>query len=169
MQETLPQPRAALDDDDARLRSLGYRPQLGRVLGLFADFSVAFTFMAPVIGIFTMFTLGLGTGGPAYLWLTLIPVAGMLLVALVLGELASHYPAAGALYQYAKYTVGRRFGWFVGWFYGIACWSRWPRWTSARLPTPPCSPMTCSDGPSSPPLTGRSWSSRWACWSSRPR
>ena len=90
------------------------------MLGLFADFSVAFTFMAPVIGIFTMFTLGLSTGGPAYLWLTLIPVAGMLLVALVLGELASHYPAAGALYQYAKYSVGRRFGWFVGWFYGIA-------------------------------------------------
>jgi amino acid transporter len=27
---------------------------------------------------------------------------------------------AGALYQYSKYTVGRRFGWFVGWFYGIA-------------------------------------------------
>ncbi len=121
MQETLPQPPAALDDDDAaRLRSLGYRPQLGRVLGLFADFSVAFAFMAPVIGIFTMFTLGLSTGGPAYLWLTLIPVAGMLLVALVVGELASHYPAAGALYQYAKYTVGRKFGWFVGWFYGIA-------------------------------------------------
>ena len=46
--------------------------------------------------------------------------AGMLLVALVFGELASHYPVAGALYQYSKYSVGRRFGWFVGWFYGIA-------------------------------------------------
>ena len=45
---------------------------------------------------------------------------GMLLVALVFGELASHYPIAGALYQYSKYTVGRRYGWFVGWFYGIA-------------------------------------------------
>jgi amino acid transporter len=44
----------------------------------------------------------------------------MLLVALVFGELASHYPVAGALYQYSKYTVGPRFGWFVGWFYGIA-------------------------------------------------
>ena len=120
MQEAVPQPPAALDDDDARLRSLGYRPQLGRVLGLFGNFSVAFTFMAPVIGIFSFFTLGLSTAGPAYLWLSLIPVAGMFLVALVLGELASHYPAAGALYQYAKYTVGRRFGWFVGWFYGIA-------------------------------------------------
>jgi amino acid transporter len=44
----------------------------------------------------------------------------MLLVALVFGELASHYPIAGALYQYSKYNVGRRYGWFVGWFYGIA-------------------------------------------------
>jgi len=28
-------------DDDARLESLGYQPQLHRVLGLFANFSVA--------------------------------------------------------------------------------------------------------------------------------
>lgn len=120
MQQALPQPPAALEDDDARLRSLGYRPQLGRVLGLFGNVSVALTFMAPVIGIFTLFTLGLSTAGPAYLWLTFVPMAGMLLVALVLGELARHYPAAGALYQYGKYTVGRTFGWFTGWFYGIA-------------------------------------------------
>src|SRR6476661_10941553 len=73
-----------------------------------------------MVGIFSLFVLGLGAGGPAYIWLTWIPVAGMLLVALVFGELASHYPVAGALYQYSKYTVGRRFGWFVGWFYGIA-------------------------------------------------
>jgi len=44
----------------------------------------------------------------------------MLLVALVFGELASHYPVAGALYQYSKFSVGPGFGWFVGWFYGFA-------------------------------------------------
>src|SRR5271155_482486 len=120
MQEAPPPAPAMLDDDDARLEHLGYRPQLNRVLGLFANFSVAFTYLSPMVGIFTLFTLGLSTGGPAYIWLTLIPVAGMLLVALVFGELASHYPVAGALYQYSKYTVGRRYGWFVGWFYGIA-------------------------------------------------
>jgi len=107
-------------DDDARLESLGYKPQLNRVLGLFANFSVAFTYLSPMVGIYSLFMLGLGTGGPAYVWLTFLPVAGMLLVALVFGELASHYPVAGALYQYSKYTVGRRYGWFVGWFYGIA-------------------------------------------------
>src|SRR5690349_22682408 len=120
MQDTGAQAPVTLDEDDARLESLGYRPQLNRVLGLFANFSVAFTYLSPMVGIFSLFLLGLGAGGPAYIWLTWIPVAGMLLVALVFGELASHYPVAGALYQYSKYTVGRRFGWFVGWFYGIA-------------------------------------------------
>jgi amino acid transporter len=107
-------------DDDARLASLGYQPQLRRVLGLFENFSVAFTYLSPMVGIYSLFILGVGTGGPAYLWLLAIPVLGMLLVALVFGELASHYPVAGALYQYSKFSVGPRYGWFVGWFYGIA-------------------------------------------------
>ena len=120
MQEATPARPTISDDDDARLASLGYTPQLSRVLGLFSNFSVAFTYLSPVVGVFSLFTLGAGMGGPAYVWTTWLPVAGMLLVALVFGELASHYPIAGALYQYSKYNVGRTYGWFVGWFYGIA-------------------------------------------------
>jgi amino acid transporter len=112
--------RTLPSDDDSRLASLGYKPQLNRVLGLFANFSVAFTYLSPMVGIYSLFLLGVGTGGPAYLWLLAVPVFGMLLVALVFGELASHYPVAGALYQYSKFSVGPRYGWFVGWFYGIA-------------------------------------------------
>src|SRR6476619_6166923 len=107
-------------DDDRRLADLGYKPQLNRVLGFFANFSVAFTYLSPMVGIYSLFLLGVGTGGPAYVWLTIIPVVGMLFVALVFGELASHYPVAGALYQYSKFNVGAGYGWFVGWFYGIA-------------------------------------------------
>jgi amino acid transporter len=106
--------------DDARLEGLGYKPQLNRVLGFFANFAVAFTYLSPMVGIYSLFLLGVGVGGPAYLWLTIIPVVGMLFVALVFGELASHYPVAGALYQYSKFNVGAGYGWFVGWFYGIA-------------------------------------------------
>jgi amino acid transporter len=106
--------------DDARLESLGYKPQLNRVLGLFSNFSVGFTYLSPMVGIYSLFVFGLGAGGPAYIWLNLIPIAGMLLVALVFGELASHYPVAGAIYQYSKFNVGPSFGWFVGWFYGLA-------------------------------------------------
>jgi amino acid transporter len=106
--------------EDARLESLGYKPQLNRVLGVFSNFAVAFTYLSPMVGIYSLFVLGVATGGPAYLWLALVPIAGMLLVALVFGELASHYPVAGALFQYSKFNVGAGYGWFVGWFYGIA-------------------------------------------------
>ena len=106
--------------DDARLTSLGYSPQLKRVMGLFGNFSIAFTYLSPMVGIYSLFLLGVGTGGPGYLWLLVIPVVGMLLVALVFGELGSHYPIAGALYQYSKFSVGPKYGWMVGWLYGIA-------------------------------------------------
>ena len=109
-----------MENDDARLASLGYQPQLRRVLGLFANFSVAFTYLSPMVGIYSLFLLGVGTGGPSYIWLTFIPLIGMIFVALVFGELASHYPVAGGMYQWSKFSVGPSFGWFVGWFYGIA-------------------------------------------------
>jgi amino acid transporter len=111
---------SAVNEDDRRLANFGYSPQLNRVLGLFGNFAVAFTYLSPMVGIYSLFLLGVGTGGPAYLWLTIIPVVGMLFVALVFGELGSHYPVAGALYQYSKFSVGPGYGWFVGWFYGIA-------------------------------------------------
>src|ERR1700742_3562870 len=120
MQEATPTTSAITDDDDARLASLGYNPQLNRVLGLFSNFSVAFTYLSPIVGVFSLITIGAGMGGAASVWTPWIPVAGMLLVALVFGELASHYPIAGALYQYSKYNVGRRYGWCVGWVYGVA-------------------------------------------------
>ena len=41
--EATPMASAAVSDDDARLASLGYRPQLNRVLGFFSNFAVAFT------------------------------------------------------------------------------------------------------------------------------
>src|SRR5690242_3710324 len=107
-------------DEDARLESLGYQPQLNRVLGFFENFAVAFTYLSPMVGIYSLFILGVALAGPAYVWLTFIPLIGMLFVALVFGELASHYPVAGALYQYSKFSVGPAFGWFVGWFYGMA-------------------------------------------------
>jgi len=110
----------AARSEDARLASLGYTPQLNRVLGFFANFAVAFTYLSPMVGIYSLFILGVAAGGPAYVWLTWIPVVGMFFVALVFGELASHYPVAGALYQYSKFSVGPAFGWFVGWFYGLA-------------------------------------------------
>jgi amino acid transporter len=103
-----------------RLAALGYRQELSRVLSLFDNFSVAFSYLSPMVGIYSLYTLGLGTGGPRYIWTIPIVVGLMTLVALVFGELSSEYPLSGALYQYGKYTVGPRYGWFIGWIYGFA-------------------------------------------------
>lgn len=108
------------DADAAHLESLGYKQELHRVLGFFDNFSVAFSYLSPMVGVYSLFVLGVGTAGPAYVWLMIPVVAFMLLVALVFGELGSHYPIAGALYQYSKWTVGPRYGWWVGWIYGMA-------------------------------------------------
>jgi amino acid transporter len=110
----------AVGGDDARLAALGYKQELSRVLSRFDNFSVAFTYLSPMVGIYSLFVFGAGAGGPRYIWLMPIVVGGMFFVALVFGELGSHYPVAGALYQYSKYTVGPGYGWWVGWFYGIA-------------------------------------------------
>ena len=102
-------------DDAAHLNRLGYPQELKRVLGFFDNFSVAFSYLSPMVGVYSLFVLGVGAAGPSYIWL-MVPVVGfMLLVALVFGELASHYPIAGALYQYGKRNVGPGYGWWVGW------------------------------------------------------
>lgn len=103
-----------------RLSHLGYRQELSRVLSLFDNFSVAFSYLSPMVGIYSLYALGIGTGGPRYLWTMPVVVGFMLLVALVFGELSSEYPLSGALYQYGKYNVGPRYGWYVGWIYGFA-------------------------------------------------
>jgi len=61
----------------------------------------------------SLFVLGVGTAGPSYIWL-MVPVVGfMLLVALVFGELASHYrsPAAVPVRQANRRP---RLRWWVG-------------------------------------------------------
>src|SRR5436190_1500403 len=107
--EAAPIAAPAVVDDDVRLANLGYKPQLNRVLGFFSNFAVAFTYLSPMVGIYSLFLLGVGTGGPSYIWLTLIPLIGMLFVALVFDELASHYPVTAGLYQYSKFSVGLGF------------------------------------------------------------
>jgi amino acid transporter len=106
--------------DAQQLARFGYKQQLRRRLHFFSDFGIAFTYLSPVVGIYSLFVLGLGTGGPAYLWLMPVVVAGQLLVALIFAELGSSYPIAGALFQWGKNLMGATYGWFVGWAYGWA-------------------------------------------------
>src|SRR5258708_17282672 len=67
---------AQLDADGRRLAGLGYKQELNRVLTLFGNFSVAFCYLSPMVGIYSLFVLGVGSAGPRYLWLMPIVVAG---------------------------------------------------------------------------------------------
>jgi amino acid transporter len=110
----------AVDADAAQLARFGYGQELRRVLNLFENFAVAFCYISPVVGIYSLFVLGVGAGGPRYIWLLPIVVLGQLFVALVFAELGSHYPIAGALFQWGKNLIGPNYGWWVGWIYGWA-------------------------------------------------
>lgn len=92
----------------------GYRQELRRVLRLFAVFSVAFSVISITTGIFLNFGFGITHFGPASIWLWPIAAVGQALVALVLAELATRIPLAGANYQWAARLVGPRYGYFVG-------------------------------------------------------
>ena len=107
-------------EDSSELQRFGYRQELKRSLSFFSDFGVAFCYLSPVVGIYSLFALGVGTGGPAYIWTIPIVVGGQLLVSLVFAELASSYPLAGALYQWSRHLLGRSYGWWVGWIYAWA-------------------------------------------------
>jgi amino acid transporter len=112
--------REAGGAESQELAAYGYRQELGRVLGFFSNFGVAFSYLSPVVGIYSLYVLGLGTGGPAYIWTILFVVAGQLLVALVFAELGSSIPLAGALFQWTRRLVGNGYGWWTGWFYAWA-------------------------------------------------
>jgi amino acid transporter len=106
--------------DKGGVERFGYTQELRRSLGFLASFGIAFSYVSPVVGVYTLFGFGLASGGPAYIWSLPLVVGGQLLVALVFSEVAATYPLAGALYQWARRLVGPRYGWFVGWTYGWA-------------------------------------------------
>ena len=112
--------QSAALDDDARLASLGYQPQLNRVLGLFANFSVAFTYLSPMVGIYSLFVLGVGDRRPGVRLADLDP--GRRDAVRRAGLRRAGQPLPGGRRALPVQQVLRRpgYGWFVGWFYGIA-------------------------------------------------
>jgi urea carboxylase system permease len=106
--------------DEAELARFGYKQELNRSLGLFSSFAVAFSYISPSTGIFTLFALGLTTIGGVFIWSWPIVAVGQLCIALGFAELASHYPVAGSVFQWTKYLSGKTYSWFAGWIYLFA-------------------------------------------------
>jgi len=106
--------------DSADLARFGYRQELKRSLGMFSSFAVAFSYISPSTGIFTLFFLGLATAGGVFIWSWPLVALGQFIIALNFAEVSSHYPIAGSVFQWTKYLAKRGYAWFSGWVYLFA-------------------------------------------------
>ena len=91
--------------------------ELKREFTFRSAFSLAFAFISPIIGLYTIFALALGAAGPGFWWGFPIVLGGQLLVALVLAELSSIWPLEGGLYKWTQKLLGQGAGWAAGWAY----------------------------------------------------
>src|SRR6184192_4523327 len=121
-QSTVPTGDGSQDAADARdLAGFGYKQELKRILGVYSSFAVAFSYISPSTGIFTLFApLGLGIGGPFFFWSWPLVALGQFIIALNFAEVSSHFPVAGSVYQWTKYLSNRTYAWFTGWIYLFA-------------------------------------------------
>jgi len=111
---------AAADSDAEQLRKLGYTSNFNRSMSLWENFALGFTYLSPVVGVYTLFGLCLAAGGPPMFWAYLLVGCGQLLVCLIFGEVVSQFPISGGVYPWARRLVGKRWAWMVGWIYSIA-------------------------------------------------
>ena len=108
------QPGAA---DEEHLAALGYSGELHRHMGLWSNMALGFTYLSPLVGVYSLFAYSLSVGGPPSIWWLVIVGAGQLLVALVFGEVVSQYPLAGGIYPWTRRLWNRRYAWLVSWVY----------------------------------------------------
>ena len=109
-----------LDRDAEQLRALGYTSKFDRTMSKWENFSLGFTFLSPVVGVYSVFASGLIVGGPPMFWSYLLVGLFQLQVCLVLGEIVSQFPISGGLYSWARRLVGKRWSWMTGWVYAWA-------------------------------------------------
>jgi len=128
MTDTAPASRAAtdraaqatLDADAAQLQALGYSTKFDRSMSELENFSLGFTYLSPVVGVYSLFAYALGAGGPPMFWWYILVGIGQMFVCLVFGEVVSQFPISGGLYPWARRLVGKRWAWMAGWVYGWA-------------------------------------------------
>src|ERR1700680_5283800 len=109
----------AADAND--LGRFGYKQELRRVLGVYSSFAVAFSYISPSTGIFTLFApIGLAIAGPFFFWSWPLVALGQFIVALNFAEVSAHFPVAGSVYQWTKYLANRHYAWVTGWFFLFA-------------------------------------------------
>ena len=108
------------ESDAAQLQALGYTSKFDRSMSQLENFSLGFTYLSPVVGVYSLFGFALAAGGPPMFWWYLLVGIGQMFVCLVFGEVVSQFPISGGLYPWARRLVGKRWAWMAGWVYGCA-------------------------------------------------
>ncbi|HKT56376.1 MAG TPA: amino acid permease [Microbacterium sp.] len=104
-------------DDSAHLEVLGYQENFNRSMSLWANFALGFTYLSPLVGVYSLFATALAVGGPPSIFWIFIVGGGQLLVSLVFGEVVSQYPIHGGIYPWTRRLWGRRYAWMAAWVY----------------------------------------------------
>ncbi len=112
--------QATLDADAAQLQALGYASKFDRTMTELENFSLGFTYLSPVVGVYSLFGFALAAGGPPMFWWYVLVGFGQMFVCLIFGEVVSQFPISGGLYPWARRLVGKRWAWMAGWVYGWA-------------------------------------------------
>src|ERR1700738_1458956 len=76
---------ATLDADAAQLQALGYTSKFDRSMTELENFSLGFTYLSPVVGVYSLFGFALAAGGPPMFWWYLLVGIGQMFVCLVVG------------------------------------------------------------------------------------
>lgn len=110
----------SMDQDTAQLEALGLRSEFDRSMSFWENFSLGFTYLSPVVGVYSVFALAIQAGGPPMIWNYLLVGFGQFLVCLVFGEIVSQYPISGGIYPWSLRLVGERWAWMSAWVYAWA-------------------------------------------------
>jgi urea carboxylase system permease len=106
-----------MSEDIRDLAAFGYKQVLDRTLGSFSSFAAGFSYISILTGVFQMFYVGYGAGGPAFYWTWPAVFLGQLTVALCFAEMAARYPLSGGIYQWSRWICSPGVGWIAGWVY----------------------------------------------------
>ncbi len=106
-----------MTEDTRDLAAFGYKQTLDRTLGSFSSFAAGFSYISVLTGVFQMFYVGYGAGGPAFYWTWPAVFLGQITVGLCFAELAACYPLSGGIYHWSRSISSRAVGWMAGWIY----------------------------------------------------
>ena len=66
--ETPPPIPTRHDPDADQLDALGYTSKFDRSMSLWQNFALGFTYLSPVVGVYSVFDVGISAGGPPMIW-----------------------------------------------------------------------------------------------------